>query len=114
VRVSAQVENIGDRAGDEVVQLYTSDLKSSASVPIRSLQGLERIHLAPGEKRAVEFALKPEQMALYKANGDRIVEPGEFEVSVGGGQPGARGTEENGNLVRATFELVGPATLISD
>ncbi len=114
VRVSAQVENTGDRAGDEVVQLYISDLKSSASVPIRSLQGLERIHLAPGEKRTVEFALKPEQMALYKANGDCIVEPGEFEVSVGGGQPGARGMEENENLVRATFELVGPATLVSD
>lgn len=113
LRVSAQVENIGDRAGDEVVQLYISDLKSSASAPIRSLQGFTRVHLAPGEKRTVEFELKPEQMALYRANGDCVVEPGEFEVSVGGGQPDSRGTKENENLVRARFEVVGIATLIT-
>ncbi len=113
VQVKAQIENVGDRAGDEVAQLYISDLKSSASVPIRSLQGLQRIHLAPGEKRTVEFALKPEQMALYRANGQCRVEPGEFEVAVGGGQPDSKGTKDSENLVRARFEAVGPVTLIT-
>ena len=51
VKVSATVENAGDREGDEVVQLYVTNLKASVRVPIRSLAGVERIHLKPGEAR---------------------------------------------------------------
>ncbi len=109
VEVGVEVENSGSRAGEEVVQLYLTDVKSSSSVPIRSLQGFRRIHLAPGESQRVEFEVKPEQMGLYKANGDHVVEPGEFAVAVGGGQPDSRGTEENANLVRGRFRLVGEA-----
>ena len=96
----------------EVVQLYLTDVKSSSSVPIRSLQGFRRIHLAPGAKQAVEFEVKPEQMGLYKANGDCVIEPGEFAVAVGGGQPDSRGTEEKANVVRGRFEVVGAAVTV--
>ena len=112
VRVSVEVENAGGRAGDEVVQLYLTHVKSSSSVPIRSLQGFRRIHLAPGEKQAVEFEVKPEQMGLHKANGDCVIEPGEFVVAVGGGQPDSRGMEEKANVVRGRFEVVGAAVLV--
>jgi beta-glucosidase len=85
--VSVEVENTGQRAGDEVVQLYLSDLKASAPVPIRQLQGFRRIHLAPGERQAVRFTLSPRQFALVDAQGRYLVEPGEFTISVGGRQP---------------------------
>lgn len=88
VRVSVEVENVGQRAGDEVVQLYVRDLDASAPTPLLQLQGFARVHLAPGEKKRVSFALKPEQLVVYDDRGQPLVEPGEFEVSVGGGQPG--------------------------
>jgi beta-glucosidase len=85
--VSVDVQNVGRRAGDEVVQLYVSDLAASVPVPIRSLQGFRRIHLAPGERRRVTFTLLPAQFSLVDEAGQRSVEPGKFQLAVGGRQP---------------------------
>jgi beta-glucosidase len=87
VEVSAEVANVGDRASDEVVQLYVTDEAASVPVPIRHLEGFQRIQLQPGETRTVSFTLTPEQMACYADDGTPFVEPGSFLVSVGGGQP---------------------------
>ena len=92
VRVSATVTNCGDMAGDEVVQLYVTDDEASAPVPLRQLQGFTRIHLEPGKSRPVSFTLQPSQMACYTEEGKQVVEPGQFTVSVGGGQPVAGGS----------------------
>ncbi len=107
MEVSAEVENVGERAGDEVVQLYVSDAAASAPVPIRQLAGFRRVSLAPGEKEAVRFRLTPTQMSLIDDEGRRVVEPGEFEVAVGGGQPGARGMVDGESSVSGRFEVVG-------
>jgi len=87
VQVRATVKNTGECAGDEVVQLYLSDVESTYPVPLRSLVGLRRVHLKPQESREVVFEITPQQMAAYDDDGRRIVEPGAFAVSVGGGQP---------------------------
>jgi beta-glucosidase len=87
VVVSAEVENVGRRAGDEVAQLYVSDLEASVPVPRLHLEGLQRVRLAPGQTKTVAFRLRPDQLAAYDDEGRPFVEPGEFEVSVGGGQP---------------------------
>jgi beta-glucosidase len=88
LKVGVTVRNTGRCAGDEVVQLYVTDLKASVPVALRHLEGFSRVHLRPGRKKTVEFTLKPEQMAVFDDAGCRKVEPGDFEVSVGGGQPG--------------------------
>jgi beta-glucosidase len=88
VAVTVKVTNSGDRAGDEVVQLYLRDLEASVPVAKHRLAGFTRVHLAAGETREVAFALKPEQFALVLADGTRVVEPGMFRIAVGGGQPG--------------------------
>jgi beta-glucosidase len=88
IAVSVRVRNTGARAGDEVVQLYVKDIQASVPVPIRQLAGIMRFHLQPGEEKLVTLALKPEQLAAYNDAGQPFVEPGEFEISVGGGQPG--------------------------
>lgn len=85
--VCVDVTNTGSRAGDEVVQLYITDVDATFIVPIRSLQGFQRIHLAPSETKTVEFTLESDQFALVDNRGDRVLEPGVFEVYVGGGQP---------------------------
>jgi beta-glucosidase len=90
VELSVEVENTGEIAGDEVVQVYVKDVEASVRVPIRSLQAFKRIHLQPGEKQRVTFSLAPQQMALLSDDMVWMVEPGEFIVSVGGGQPGVQ------------------------
>ena len=85
VDVTVEVENVGGREGDEVVQLYVHDVKCSVKRPIKELRAFERIHLKPGEKKTVAFALPASALAFYDVNKkDFVVEPGEFEVMVGG------------------------------
>jgi beta-glucosidase len=91
VTVSVNVRNTGDRAGDEVVQMYVTHMGASVPVPIRSLAGISRVFLRPGEARKISFPLNREQMSVIDNSGRRVVEAGEFEVSVGGSQPGLTG-----------------------
>jgi len=109
VPVSVLVTNTGERAGEEVVQLYVTDLDASAPVPVRSLQGVRRIALEPGETRAVTFTLTPRQLSLIDPTWQRVVEPGVFEVSVGGKQPGFTGVADasTSGVAMGRFEVVG-------
>jgi len=81
--VTVEVENIGQRAGDEVVQLYIRDQASSVTRAVKELKGFERITLQPREKRRVQFILKPEHLGFYNSDMRFVVEPGEFRVMVG-------------------------------
>jgi beta-glucosidase len=109
VAVSIEVENAGKMAGDEVVELYLSDIEASAPVPIRALKGFQRIYLKPGEKKTAKFTLTPEQLSLIDNNFKRVVEPGLFEVAVGGKQPGFKGSADawTTEVLRLRFEVVG-------
>ncbi|MFL7808470.1 MAG: glycoside hydrolase family 3 C-terminal domain-containing protein, partial [Anaerolineae bacterium] len=62
--VEVEVENTGARAGDEVVQVYLSDVEASVPVPIRQLVAFQRLHLKPGERRELSFVLTAEQFSL--------------------------------------------------
>jgi len=109
LRVSVEVQNVGDRAGDEVVQSYLSNLTTSAPVPIRSLAGIKRVSLKPGEKQNVAFTLLPNQMSLINNNGKRVIEPGQFVISVGGKQPGFSGGADvkTTETISARFAVTG-------
>jgi beta-glucosidase len=89
--VSVEVENVGKRTGDEVVQLYISDEASSATRPLKELKGFERITLRAGEKRRVSFTLKPEHLGFYNREMRFVVEPGAFKVMLG---PNSRDLQE--------------------
>jgi beta-glucosidase len=82
--VTVTVRNSGKRAGDEVVQLYVRDVVASVTRPRRALKGFRRVTLGPGESREVSFRLTPAELSLLDADGRRVVEPGTFEVMVGG------------------------------
>ncbi len=94
--VSAEVQNVGKRAGDEVVQLYIRDVPASVTRPVKELKGFQRITLQPGETRRVEFTLGPDQLGFYDRMMRFVVEPGEFKVMVG---------PNSENLIEATFEV---------
>lgn len=97
LRVFVDVENVGQRAGVEVAQLYVRDVWASVTRPVRELKGFERVSLAPGEKKRVSFTLASRHLGLYDREMRFVVEPGVFKVWVGANS--AEGLE-------AEFEVV--------
>ncbi|MBN1259497.1 MAG: glycoside hydrolase family 3 C-terminal domain-containing protein [Anaerolineae bacterium] len=84
ITVSVELENSGDRAGDEVVQLYVSDVASSVPQPIQALKAFRRVRLMAGERRTLTFELPVQHLAFFdEAAGTWVVEPGAFEIRVG-------------------------------
>jgi beta-glucosidase len=83
VAVRVDVENIGQREGDEVVQLYIHRAAASVTRPIKELKGFERVRLRAGETRSVEFSLGPEHLGFYNRAMQFVVEPGTVEVGAG-------------------------------
>jgi beta-glucosidase len=83
-KVSVTVANTGPRAGDEVVQLYVRDQISSVTRPVKELKGFQRITLAPGAAQTIEFEITPDQLAFLDQQMERRVEPGVFDLMIGG------------------------------
>jgi beta-glucosidase len=83
--------NSGAIEAEEVAQIYLSDLEASTAVPLHSLLGFRRVHLKPGERTVITFTVTPEMMKMVNDAGKRVLEPGEFRVTVGGCSPGERG-----------------------
>ena len=115
VTVSAAVENTGELEGDEVVELYVTDLQASVPVPLRSLAGVERIHLRPGERRVVNFTIEPRQLAVITDDGRTVEEPGDFKVTIGGKQPGFTGSADAAStgFVEGRFSVTGAPAVIN-
>lgn len=83
VAISVSVKNTGDKDGEEVVQLYLSDLARSVTPPIKQLKGFKKVFLRKGETKTVTLTLRPEDLKFYNSNLDFVAEPGDFEVFVG-------------------------------
>jgi len=81
--VSVDVRNLGPRAGDEVVQLYIRDVAASVTRPVKELKGFQRVTLAAGETKRVEFVLGAAQLGFWNQQMRYGIEPGEFMVMVG-------------------------------
>jgi beta-glucosidase len=83
LRVSAEVKNAGDRAGEEIVQLYIRQQGASVARPVRELKGFRRVALAPGESKRVEFTIGRDELAFWNIAMKEVVEPARVTVWVG-------------------------------
>ncbi len=99
LRVGIEVQNTGDRAGEETVQLYVQDEFGSVTRPIKELKGFKKIFLAPGERKNVEFMLSTRDLAFTTLDMKHRVEPGTFKVFAGG---------NSRDVITSSFELVAP------
>ena len=80
-----RVTNTGERAGEEVVQLYIRDLYATGVTrPVKELRDFARIRLGPGETRKVTFRITPEMLSYYTLQNRWDCEPGDFLLMVGG------------------------------
>ena len=109
--VKVTVRNKSLRDGEEVVQLYLSQLGSNLSLPIRSLQGVKRIFLKAGESQQVEFKLTPENFSIIDGLAQRCVIPGKALISVGGKQPSPEALDK-GQVQQREMELRGEKVLL--
>lgn len=82
-KVWVDVTNTGNRAGDEVAQLYIHQRVASRTRPVKQLRGFKRVSLEPGQKITIEFPISPADLSLIDANMNRVVEPGTFDIMVG-------------------------------
>jgi beta-glucosidase len=81
VPVQVTVRNTGSRAGDEVVQVYVTDVAASVTRPVQLLRAFERVTLGPGESKTLAFTLGPQDLGLYDGRFRWVVEPGEFRIT---------------------------------
>jgi beta-glucosidase len=98
--LSVEVVNTGERAGDEVVQLYARDETATVARPVLELRGYRRVTLEPGECRTVTFRVAAEQFCYTGADLRRVVEPGPVTLSVG--------TSSVDRPLSVVIELTGP------
>jgi beta-glucosidase len=103
--VGVTVTNSGARQGEEVVQLYVSDLVASVARPAASLAGFTRLNLAAGEAARVSFGVHPSRLAFYDETMSFVVEPGLFRFAVGSSSSDIR--------QQAVVDLGGPVAHFS-
>ncbi|MBL7517765.1 glycoside hydrolase family 3 C-terminal domain-containing protein, partial [Frankia sp. CNm7] len=105
VTVGLTVRNTGERAGDEVVQLYFCDQATGVTRPARELVGFTRLSLAPGAAATVEFSVAMSQLGYVGLDGRFLLEPGPIQVLAGGSCDDIR--------LRGAFEVVGDPAVVA-
>jgi len=113
VNVQATVTNTGKLAGDEVVQLYVTDMYASVKTRVMELKDFNRIHLNAGESREVSFTLTPYQLSILNDKMDRVVEPGEFKICIGAKSPDFKAGDKIKNSVGYATSSEGVDTIIN-
>lgn len=93
------VENIGDRDGDEIVQLYIQDEVSSFTRPVKELKGFQRVHIKRGEARDVTFQITKDELLMLDENFRQVAEPGRFKLWIGPNS--VEGLEEEFELIQS-------------
>ncbi|MCE7945990.1 MAG: beta-glucosidase [Chloroflexi bacterium CFX4] len=102
VNIAFTLKNVGERAGDEVVQLYVGDPIASVTRPVKLLKGFKRLTLQPNESKRITFTLDVRHLAFYDRAMRYVVEPGQIVVGIGASAEDIRLT--------GGFEIVGETT----
>jgi beta-glucosidase len=95
VMISFDLTNTGDRAGDEVAQIYMRQTTASVATPVKSLKAFSRVSLRPGETKHLALSVPLSELAVWGASREWKVEPGEFTATVGGSSAGGLSAKFN-------------------
>ena len=98
IKAQITIENIGNREGTEVCQLYINDIVSSVACPVKELKDFRRITLKAGEKQTIEFIITPDKLAFYDVDMKLKIKPEEFKVMIGG-------SSKDEDLQQVTFNV---------
>ncbi len=101
VSVSVKITNTGKTEGEEVAQLYLSNLDSSIKTSLKSLKGFERISLKHGESKTINFTLTPEDLSYVTEDGKLHLLDGKIELTIGGHQPDEKNISSSGMIKKS-------------
>jgi len=104
LNIECKLRNVGQVAGDEVVQLYIRDRVSSVARPVKQLVGFARVHLDPNETKKITFKVNMKQLAFHDLNMDQVVEPGIMDVFIGASSQDIR--------LKSNFEIMGEKHIV--
>jgi beta-glucosidase len=103
INFSVNVKNTGSMAGDEVVQVYVSN-QNTKGQPLRALKAFKRIHLNAGESKTVDLAIKADAFSIINDNNERVVMPGKYNITIGGGQPDVK-VKTSSNVLKTVITI---------
>lgn len=107
ITASVTLTNTGKVAADEVVQLYIKDIETSVTAPNFELEGVKRVNLQPGASTKITFEISTDMLQLVNMQGDRVLEPGDFKLYIGGTSPMKRSFELGAaEMAEATLTLL--------
>lgn len=109
VQVTVTIQNTGNVDGEEVAQLYISNLQKTALTPVHCLKGFTKIFIKKGEKKRISFTLHPKDFSNINTNSKRVVNAGSFTIAVGGKQPTFY---QKGNVVTSNITFIGKEKII--
>jgi len=104
VKISVDVKNAGNLAGDEVVQVYVSNKTATGHIPIRALKAFKRIYVKAGETKSVDLTLVPDAFSMINDANKKVIMPGNYEITIGGGQPDVK-VKTNSNVLKTQITL---------
>ena len=109
--VKVAIENTGALKGEEVVQLYIQNPNADTLNPHRTLAAFERVSFESGERKIVTFKISKEQLSIVNGKGQKVVQPGAYQISVGGAQP-SESRAKQGSVLIEKLTLTGRVTAI--
>jgi beta-glucosidase len=105
VKLSVNVKNTGKVAGDEVIEVYVSNKTAGGHIPIRALKAFKRIYLKAGESKIVTMGLAADAFSIINDDNKKVILPGKFEITVGGGQPDVK-VKTSSNTLKTEIGLM--------
>ncbi|MEM6718073.1 MAG: glycoside hydrolase family 3 C-terminal domain-containing protein [Bacteroidota bacterium] len=111
ITLEIDVENVGDLTGEEVIQVYVENLNADEFNPHKTLAAFERVSFTSGEKKTLRFEIDKEQLSTVNSNGEKVIQPGAYIISVGGAQP-SKERIEKGTVVSQKINISGSAVKI--
>ena len=111
ITVKVDVENTGTLDGEEVVQVYIQNSNADEFNPHKTLAAFDRVAFKAGEKKTLTFKVISEQLSIVNKQGDKVVTPGQYLISVGGAQPSESRIEKKSVIVK-TINISGNTTKI--
>ncbi|WP_204263123.1 glycoside hydrolase family 3 C-terminal domain-containing protein [Spongiivirga citrea] len=106
VRVTVDVENVGGLDGEEVIQIYVQNPNADAYNPHKTLSGFDRVSFKSGEKKTLSFNIDKDQLSIVNNKGEKVVQPGTYQLSVGGSQP-SENRIKNGTVITKEITISG-------
>jgi len=113
IKISCQVKNIGERDGDEVVQLYAHDREARVTRPLQELIGYKRLPLSKGQSATVEFTIQMSQLGFTNEKKQFVVEPGNIDIMIGNSSDEIF-LSDSFEITGKPIELMGKRSFISE